>query len=140
MLKSFKQKKKKGKGKNGLRFRKVIPAAARGGGTGAGELRGRGTMRGPSLTGEKRWGRGRSNSPKSCFRSTICSTQFGPGRQKNGGIQSDHKLGTWGTGSKVVVINLKRDPGKTMWLRVGQIVNRNLDLPGETPDRPLEPR
>lgn len=72
--------------------------------------------------------------------STICSTQFGPGRQQNGGIQSDHRLGTWGTGSKVVVINLKRDPGETMWLRVGETVNLNLDLPGGTPDRPLEPR
>lgn len=51
MLKSFKQKKGKG---NGLRFRKFIPAAVRGAGSGSGELRGRATIRGPSLTGEKR--------------------------------------------------------------------------------------
>lgn len=101
MLKSFKQKKGKG---NGLRFRKFIPAAVRGAGSGSGELRGRATIRGPSLTGEKEWGWGRANSPKRCFRSKISSTQFRPGRQKNGGIWSDHRIGTWGTGSKVVIL------------------------------------
>lgn len=46
-------------------------------------------------------------------------------------------MGDWVQGGD---INLKRDPEKTMWLRVGEIVNLNLDLPGETPIRQLEPR